>query len=299
MDVAFIGLGAMGAAMARNLIGAGHRLHVWNRSADRAGALLEAGASWAEDPASAAAAADCAITMVADDAALEAVTFGPLGLVAGLRRGAVHVSMSTIGVGTAERLAAEHAANDQAFISAPVFGRPQAAASAELFVVAAGASDAIERCRPLFDAMARQTFVVGDRPLQANVVKLGGNFMIMAAVEAMAEEMAIGARHGVSPRTTLEVLTGTLFGAPIYRNYGALLVEERFRPAGFTAELGLKDMRLLDAAAEAARVPAPLLGMVRDRLRSLVALHGPDIDWAALGKVVADAAGLGAETRDG
>jgi 3-hydroxyisobutyrate dehydrogenase-like beta-hydroxyacid dehydrogenase len=296
MDLAFIGLGAMGVPMARNLLAAGHRLQVWNRSAERARPLTDLGAALASSPAQAAAAADCTITMLADDAAVEAVALGRDGLVAGLRPGAVHVSMSTIGVDFADRLAAAHAQAGQGFVSAPVFGRPQAAADAQLFVVAAGAADAVDRVQPLFSAIAQRTFVVGERPSQANVVKLSGNFMIMGAVEAMAEALTIAARHGVERKDMLEVITGTLFGAPIYRNYGALLLAEAYRPAGFTAELGLKDMRLLDAAAERARVPAPLLALVRDRLRSLVAVHGPDIDWAALGKMVSDAAGA-AEPR--
>lgn len=299
MDIAFIGLGGMGGPMARNLIGAGHRLHVWNRSPERAAALVEAGAELAATPAAAAAAAGCAITMLADDSAVEAVTFGPDGLLAGLGRAAVHVSMSTIGADCAERLAAAHRERGQGFVSAPVFGRPDAAARAQLFIVAAGAAADVARCALLFEALGRRSFVVGERPSQANVVKLSGNFMIMAAVEAMAEAMTIADRHGVDRETMLGVITGTLFDAPIYRNYGAMLVNDSFRPAGFAAELGLKDMRLLDAAAEKGRVPAPLLGIVRDRLRGLVARHGGDIDWAAVGKMVREAAGDADEGTSG
>lgn len=297
MEIAFIGLGGMGAPMARNLIAAGHRLRVWNRSRERAAALVDAGATLAASPAAATAGADAAITMLADDGAVEAVTFGADGLVAGLGAGAVHAAMSTISVACADRLAAAHRDRGQGFVSAPVFGRPDAAARAELFVIAAGAAADVERCQPLFEALGRRSFVVGERPSQANIVKLSGNFMIMAAVEAMAEAMTIAGRHGVDRATMLGVITGTLFDSPIYRNYGAMLVKDSFRPAGFAAELGLKDMRLLDAAAEQARVPAPLLGIVRDRLRGLVALHGPDIDWAALGKMVHDAAGVSAAGR--
>ena len=188
--------------------------------------------------------------------------------------------MSTIGVDCAERMTAAHIPGG--FVSAPVFGRPEAAAAAKLFVVSAGTDEALDRCEPLFSAIGQRSFRVGEHPPAANLVKLCGNFMILSAVEAMAEAMALAARGGVDKAKLLEVLTGTLFSAPIYQTYGAILAEERFRPAGFAAPLGLKDMNLVDSAAHASRTPMPLLGLLRDHLRAAIADEGEDIDWSGL-----------------
>ncbi|MGY3450391.1 NAD(P)-dependent oxidoreductase [Bradyrhizobium sp. USDA 4353] len=286
MKVGFIGLGQMGHAIASNLIAAGHELTVWNRTRAKAEDLLAKGARWAETPA-AAAQGDVVMTMLADDPAVEAVVYGENGL---LDAPALHVSHSTIGVALARRLAQDHGQRS-GFVSAPVFGRPVAAQAAKLFVVTAGRPDLLARCEPLFAAIGQRSFHVGDEPAAANLVKLGGNFMIMAAVEAMAEAMTLVEAGGVERSAMLEVLTSTLFNAPIYHTYGALLLEDRFRPAGFAAPLGLKDMNLADAAATASRVPMPLLGVVRDHLRAAIAMEGEDIDWAGMALAVRKAAG--------
>jgi 3-hydroxyisobutyrate dehydrogenase-like beta-hydroxyacid dehydrogenase len=286
MKVGFIGLGRMGSAMAANLLAAGHDVTIWNRSADKAAPLAAKGAHVVATPA-AAAQGEVVMTMLADDSAVEAVVSGAEGIGTAP---ALHVSHSTIGVALAERLAAE--AGPGGFVAAPVFGRPAAAEAARLFVVAAGAPALLATCTPLFDAIGQRTFVVGEAPSAANLVKLSGNFMIMAAVEAMAEAMTLAEKGGVERRVLLDVLTGTLFGAPIYETYGAFLVEDRIRPAGFTAPLGLKDMGLVDAAAGASRVPMPLLGLVRDHLRAAIATEGEDVDWVAAGLAVRRAAGL-------
>ena len=288
MKVGFIGLGRMGGAMATNLLQAGHELVVWNRSPEKADALVEAGARRATSPRDAAE-ADVVMTMLADDPAVEAAVYGKDGI---LGSPALHVSHSTISVALADRLAADHG-DKGGFISAPVFGRPVAAEAAKLFVVAAGPAKHVDRCEPLFMAMGQRVFRVGTRPSAANLVKLSGNFMIMSAVEAMAEAMTLAEKGGVDRATLLEVLTGTLFGAPVYQTYGNILVEDRFRPAGFAAPLGLKDMNLVDAAATASRVPMPVLGVVRDHLRAAIAQDGEDIDWAGVGLAVRRGAGIG------
>ncbi|KQN27107.1 6-phosphogluconate dehydrogenase [Sphingomonas sp. Leaf34] len=284
MKVGFIGLGQMGSAMATNLVKAGHEVMVWNRSPDKAAALVAAGAQLAETPA-AAAQGDVVMTMLADDTALDAVVYGDDGI---LTAPALHVSHSTIGVALADRLARDA----DRYISAPVFGRPPAAEAGTLFIVAAGADDLIDRCEPLFEAIGQRVFRVGTTPSAANLVKLSGNFMIMAAVEAMAEAMTLSEKGGVDRATLLEVLTGTLFSAPVYKTYGDMLVADAFKPAGFAAPLGLKDMNLVDAAAGRSRTPMPLLGIVRDHLRTAIALEGEDVDWAGAGLAVRRAAGL-------
>jgi 3-hydroxyisobutyrate dehydrogenase-like beta-hydroxyacid dehydrogenase len=286
MKVGFIGLGQMGHAIAGNLLKAGHELTVWNRSEAKARDLLARGARWAETPADAAT-GEVVMTMLADDHAVEAVVYGDSGILASP---ALHVSHSTIGVPLIERLTKDHGARD-GFVSAPVFGRPAAAEAAKLFVVAAGRPDLIDRCEPLFAAIGQRTFRVGTTPAAANLVKLGGNFMIMAAIEAMAEAMTLVEAGGVERRAMLEVLTGTLFNAPVYNIYGEILTEDRFRPAGFAAPLGLKDMTLVDAAATASRVPMPVLGVIRDHLRAAIAADGEDIDWSSIALAVRRAAG--------
>lgn len=292
MTVAFLGLGSMGAAMASNLVKGGQEVVVWNRSPDRAAPLVAAGAKAAASPAEAVRDATVAITMLADDPALFAVLDGDAGLLAGLPQGALHVSMSTIAVATAETATARHQARGQRYLSAPVFGRPDAAAAAKLFIVAAGAAADIDEAAPLFDLMGQKLFRIGDTPAHANLVKLCGNFTILAAIEAMAEAMALAAKAGIPKAKLYEVFTGTLFDAPVYRNYGKLIVEDAYRPAGFKAPLGLKDMRLAGESAERHRVPMPLLSLLRDHLVQTIAQEGEDIDWSGIGATVGRNAGL-------
>jgi 3-hydroxyisobutyrate dehydrogenase-like beta-hydroxyacid dehydrogenase len=230
--------------------------------------------------------------MLADDAALNAVLSGDDGILAGLKGGALHISMSTIAVATAEHVAARHAERQQRFVAAPVFGRPDAAAAAKLFVVAAGAPADLESARPLFAAISQRVFNVGETPSAANLVKLCGNFMILSAIESMGEAMTLAEKGGVPKAKLLEVLTGTLFDAPVFRTYGPILAEEKFRPAGFAAPLGLKDMRLVYQAAEDERVPMPLLSLLRDHLLQTIAKEGEDIDWSGIGRTIAKNAGL-------
>jgi len=284
--IGFIGLGQMGSAIAANLAKAGHEVTVWNRSSEKADPLVRAGATLARRPVDAAQ-GDLVMTMLADDHAMVDVVFGEGGI-AGAP--ALHIGHSTISVALADRLAEENGGGG--YVSAPVFGRPPAAAAGKLFVVAAGAPAALDRCEPVFAQIGQRTFRIGDTPSAANLVKLSGNFMIMAAVEAMAEAMALAEKGGIDRRTLLEVLTGTLFGAPVYQTYGEILVEDRFKPAGFAAPLGLKDMTLVDTDATSFGASMPLLGIVRDHLRSVIATDGPDLDWAGIALAVRKGAGI-------
>jgi len=288
MRVAFLGLGQMGSGIARNILKAGHELTVWNRSPDKADVLVSAGARRAASPAAAAADAEIVCSMLADDHAVEAVVFGPDGLLSG-GTAPLHAGHSTISVALARRLTE---AGGGTYVSAPVFGRPPAAEAAQLNIIAAGPADAIDRAQPIFDAIGKQTFRLGEEPAHANVLKLCGNFLIMGALEAMAEALTLGAKNGLDKAALFDVLTGTLFGAPVFTNYKAALLEGQIRPAGFTAPLGLKDMALVGEAALAARVPMPVLGIVRDHLLQAIAVEGEDVDWAAVTTMVAANAGL-------
>jgi 3-hydroxyisobutyrate dehydrogenase-like beta-hydroxyacid dehydrogenase len=290
MDIGFIGLGNMGAGMAANLVAAGHRVTAYNRSPGKVDALVARGAQPADTVAQACG-GDAVVSMLADDGAVEAVTFGADGILANLRQGAVHVSSSTISVALAERLVAAHAEAGQGFVTAPVFGRPEAAAAAKLFVVAAGDPVVTQSVSPIFDAIGQRTFVVSDDPTAASLIKLSGNFLIASVIESLGEAMALVGKAGVDKQQYLEILTSTLFGAPVYQTYGGLIARDEFEPAGFAATLGLKDVRLVLAAGDELRVPLPLASLLRDRFLTLLATGGEHLDWAAVGALSAWEAG--------
>jgi 3-hydroxyisobutyrate dehydrogenase-like beta-hydroxyacid dehydrogenase len=292
MNIAFIGLGNMGSAMARNLIKAGHTLSVFNRTRARADELKALGARVASTPGEAAADTEVAITMLADDHALESVIFGKGSLLDSLPPNAIHVSMSTISVALSRRLAAAHAERKQHYVSAPVFGRPEAAAAAKLFIVAAGPAAQIERCRPLFDAMGQKTFLAGEDASGANLMKLAGNFLITAVIEGLAESFALVRKAGLDANLFHEILTNSLFNAPIYKTYGALINSQKFEPAGFKLPLGLKDNRLLLAAAEENAVPMPMASLIRDRFLAALGQGMGELDWSAISKLSVKDAGL-------
>ncbi len=193
----------------------------------------------------------------------------------------------------ADKLTAEHAKHGQRFVSAPVFGRPEAAASAKLFIVTAGATDAVDACAPLFEAMGQKTFRFGEKPSSANLVKISGNFMIASTIETLSEAMALVAKGGLDQHQYLDFLTSTLFAAPIYKTYGTLIADKKFKPAGFAAPLGLKDTRLALAAGESLRVPLPLANLIRDRFLRLLARGDETLDWSAISMLAAEDAGLG------
>jgi len=290
MKVGFIGLGRMGVGMAARLLEAGHELTIYNRTRSREQPLLAKGARAAVDIADASR-ADAVFTMLADDIAVENVVYGDRGMLAHLPSGAIHISASTISVALSERLTADHARLGQRFIAAPVFGRPEVAAAGRLFVVAAGASDAIERASPLFEAVGQRTFVISEEPRAANLVKLSGNFLIASVIESLGEAMALVSKGGVDKRQYLEILTSTLFSAPVYKTYGDLIAQEKFEPAGFAVALGHKDIRLVLAAGEELRVPLPLANLLRDRFLNLLAHGGETLDWSAVGALAARDAG--------
>ncbi len=298
MRVAFIGLGRMGLPMAANVLRAGHRLTVYNRTASRADALAAEGAAVAATPAGAARGAEVLVTMLADDSAVESVLFGddgataPEGAFGALPRGAAHVSMSTIGVALSRRLAARHAAAGHDYLAAPVFGRPEAAEAGRLRPVVAGPAAVVARCRPVLEAVGREVFVLGEDPGLANTVKLAGNFVLASAIEALGEAIALVRKSGGEASAFMEVMNA-LFASPVYASYGGLIVEERYEPAGFAFRLGLKDLLLALAAGGAEEVPLPLASVLRDHFLTGVAGGLGDADWAALGRLAAGRAGLG------
>jgi 3-hydroxyisobutyrate dehydrogenase-like beta-hydroxyacid dehydrogenase len=291
MEVGFIGLGHMGQPMARNLLKAGHRVICYNRTRERAEALKAEGAEIAARPAEACR-GEAVITMLSDDAAVEGAVFGEGGILAALAPGKTHISMSTISVALSDRLTEAHTNAAQVYITAPVFGRPDAAAAAKLFIVVGGHEGPIAQHRPLFDAMGQRFFTVAEKPSSANLVKLSGNFLIASMLESLGETVALVRKSGIDVIRYIDILTNTLFSAPVYRTYGSIIASESYEPPGFRLQLGLKDIRLALAAAEAEAVPMPVASLVRDHFIEGVAQGYADADWSALALVAARNAGL-------
>ncbi|MGQ1884425.1 NAD(P)-dependent oxidoreductase [Serratia marcescens] len=287
MKIGFAGLGGMGSAMAANLLQAGFALTVWNRSPQ---ALVSAGARQAERPEQLAD-ADVLITMLADDAATQQVVVDS-GLLQQMKPGALHINMATISVELAKCLTTLHAEHGIGYLAAPVLGRVDVAAAGKLNILAAGDSERLKQAQPLFDALGQKTWHFGADPAQANVVKIATNFTLASAIEAMAEGSALVRNYGVSGADYLQMLSGTVFAAPAYQGYGALIAAEKYSPAGFRLALGLKDVGLALAAGADSHTPMPFAGVLKDNFLDAMAQGDADLDWAALAKVAARRAGL-------
>lgn len=287
--VGFVGLGAMGSAMAATLLGAGHRVQVWNRSPEPAEALVARGARPAAD-LDAVYANEVVISMLADDRAVESLLLDP----ALLARAAatVHVNMATVSVPLARRAAELHARHGVGYLSAPVLGRSEVAAAGKLNILAGGDPALIDRVQPLFDAMGQRTWRLGDQPHHANTVKIAGNFLIASAIESLAEASALAEASGVQPAHLVEVMASSLFPGPVYGGYGGMIAERRYEPAGFRLALGLKDVNLALAAGADAQVPLPVAGVLRDAFIDALAHGDADRDWSAVAEAARRRAGL-------
>src|SRR6266404_1967713 len=289
--IGFIGLGGMGLAIATNLSQAGFGLRVYNRTASKARPLLEQGARLVRSPAEAAEPGGVVVTVVSDDRAIEEVTLGANGLLSRLGDG-VHLSMSTIAPRTARRLAGLHRERGGHYVASPVFGKPEVAAQAKLWIATSGDAAARARVRPVQEAMSQRIFDFGEDPSAANVIKLAGNFLLGAAIEAMAEAFTLAQKHGVPRRQTYEFFTQTLFDCFVYRGYGELIAAEHYQPVGARPSLIRKDYGLILEAAAAELVPMPLAGLIHERLTATVAKGRDDVDWAGFAREVSESAGL-------
>jgi 3-hydroxyisobutyrate dehydrogenase-like beta-hydroxyacid dehydrogenase len=288
----FIGLGNMGFPIASNLIRAGYKLRVYNRTPAKAEPLLSQGAVLASPPAEVAERGAIVFTMLADDRAEEAVAFGGPELDERLGAGGIHVSMSTISPATSRKLAEQHARHGVAYVAAPVFGRPEAAAAGKLWICLSGHKEAKKRIQPMMDSLGQGSFDFGEDPGAANVVKLCGNFLIAAAIEAMAEAWTLAEKNGLDRARVAEMLTKTLFACPIYQGYGERIARQQYEPAGFRLALGLKDIDLALQTATASQTPMPFGSLLHDRWLSGVAKGRSDLDWTAAALGVAEDAGL-------
>lgn len=290
--VGFIGLGMMGQPMAQNLLKAGYNLRVYNRDTRKTEALVNAGAQRGEQPGDVVEAGGIVITMVANDAALESVALGEHGILNRLGPGGVHISMSTISPALASRMAELHRQRGCAYVAAPVFGRPEAAAAQKLWICVAGDEAAKERVRSILQAMSQGIFDFGSDPAHANLVKICGNFLINSAIEGMAEAMALAEKEGVDRADFVNFFTQTIFACGIYQNYGRMIAEKRYTPVGFQMQLALKDNNLVRDAAEQARVPMPYASLNHDRLMTGIARGRGEMDWTSLAQLVDESAGL-------
>jgi 3-hydroxyisobutyrate dehydrogenase-like beta-hydroxyacid dehydrogenase len=291
-EIGFIGLGAMGAPMAANLIGAGFSLTVYNRTASKAEPLVQKGAHRAKRASDTARPGGIVVTMVSDDAALEELVLGEAALARRLAPGGIQLSMSTVSPAASRRLAAIHAEAGSTLVAAPVFGRPEAAAARRLWICISGPPAARAAVRPLLDAMGQAVFDFGEDAGAANVVKISGNFLIAAAMEAMAEALVMAEKSGVDRAATIEMLSKSLFACPVYQGYGAAIARRRHSPAGFRLPLGAKDVDLVLKTAREVKAPMPVASLLRDRFLGALAKGRAELDWSAIALGARDDAGL-------
>lgn len=283
MKIGFLGLGNMGQAIAINLLKGEHELLVWNRTPHATEALIELGAKAVAEPAQAFA-ADVVFSMLADDNALRSVLLDS-GLLQQLNGPLIHVNMATIAVSFADELAALHLAQGIDYIAAPVLGRPNVAAAAQLNILAAGPEQAIDTVQPLLDLIGRKTWRLGDKASAANTMKLAANFLLVCAVEAMSEAAVLVSRHGLKSADLIDLVSNTILTGPVYAGYGALIGERRYEPAAFKAVLGLKDVDLMLAAASQVSVQMPSADLIRANLQDAVDHGQGEMDLAVLAEV--------------
>nr|WGE00864.1 NAD(P)-dependent oxidoreductase [Bacillus velezensis] len=281
MKIAIVGLGNMGRPIAENIMKAGYSLTVYNRTKEKAADLLDKGAGYAETPRQATEQADIVLSMLSDDEAVTDVTFGACGIIAGLSENGIHISMSTISTALSEQLSAAHSGRGQSFIAAPVLGRPDAAEKAELRIITAGPAEAKKKAEPALNILSQQVFDTGEETKTANAAKISVNFLLVSMLEALSESFLMMEKYGLEQKQFLEI-AGALFGSPVYQNYGTMMAEEKFEPAGFKMSLGLKDTNLALAAAEQVSAKLPLAELAKSHFESGIAQGFGDLDWAAL-----------------
>ena len=290
--IGFIGLGNMGLPMASNLIEAGYTLQVYNRTPEKARSLVDKGAKLANNPSDVVESEGIVITMLANDQALEAVVLGENGILEKLGTGGIHLSMSTVSPATAQNLAKYHERRGTHYLAAPVFGRPDAAAAKKLWICLSGNGTAKERVLPVLNRLGQGVFDFGEDVGAANVVKLTGNFLIISAIEAMAEAFTLAEKNGIDRTQVAELFGQTLFACPIYQNYGRMIAQQQYQPAGFKLSLGLKDVTLALQTARDSQMPMPLASLLHDRLMAAVAKGRGDIDWTGLALEISEEAGI-------
>lgn len=291
--IGFIGLGNMGASMAKNLIDSGYNLQVYNRTLSKIDELGSDGVTKCLSPAEAAADVPFVITMVSDDEVLRESTVGDGGILKTLQPNAVHISMSTISPDTSEQLAKLHKQAGSSYLASPVFGRPEAAAARKLWICVSGDEQTKTDARPILDLLGQGVIDFGPTTGGANVVKIAGNFMIMASMEMMAEAFTLAEKNGLSRTQVSEFFGSTIFNAPIFQNYGKLIAGKQYEPVGFKSKLGYKDARLAFKLSQMSEMPMPIANAVHGRLLTAVAKGWGETDWVeGVSRGVSDDAGI-------
>lgn len=281
--IGFIGLGSLGTPIALNLIDSGHTLYVYNRTPSKTAPLAARGAVVCESVAALAKQCNIVFTIVSDDYALKNICEGENGLLNHLQKGSVHISMSTVLPQTAAELSSLHRQHSQHYLASPVFGRPEAATGKKLNFTISGEEKIRSQIEPLLkDAGGARVWDFGDNISAANTIKLCGNFLIAAALEAIGESTALASKSDVDPRQMWDMLSQTLFNAPVYINYSNIILQKKFEPAAFTMKLGLKDINLVLQQATSANQPMPLASLIQTNMQQLVNKGKEHIDWSAV-----------------
>jgi 3-hydroxyisobutyrate dehydrogenase-like beta-hydroxyacid dehydrogenase len=292
LELGFVGLGNMGLPMAANLLASGHRLTVWNRTPARAEPLSGKGAVVAPRAADTVRRGGVLVSMVADDAALTELVAGDVALAERLGQGGIHISMSTVAPATTRELALVHRRVGSTLVAAPVFGRPDAAAAKRLWICVSGPAAAKATAQPVLQALGQGVFDFGEVTEAANVVKISGNFLIAAAMEAMGEAFALAEKNGVDRFALATMLGHTLFACPVYQGYGGAIANRRHSPPGFRLLLGLKDVEIVLRSAREVNAPMPTASLLRDRFVHALTMGRADLDWSALALGAREDAGL-------
>ena len=290
--IGFIGLGNMGLPMAANLIDAGYKLKVYNRTAKKARPLIEKGAELADTPLDAIAPGGIVITMLPNDNVVESIVLGENGILQKLGKDGIHLSMSTLSPATAKKLATAHQDIGAYYLASPVLGRPDVAEAGKLNVCLSGNSAAKERVRSILKVLGQKVYDFGESPGNASVVKLSVNFSIAAAIEAMAEAFTLAEKNGIDRTQVAELFGETLFACPVYQEYGKAIAQHNYEPGGFKLSLGHKDVSLALQTAQDSNTPMPLAGLVHDRFLAAMAKERGDLEWAAIALEVSEAAGI-------
>ena len=291
--IGFLGLGNMGLPIVKNLIEAGYHVQVYNRTLSKADELDQSSITRCSTPSEAVTNVKFILSVLSEDDVVRDAVTGEDGILMTMAEDAVHISMSTISPETSKELADLHEESGSHYLTAPVFGRPDAAAAKKLWVCISGKTEVKESAKVILENIGQGIIDFGEDVRAANVVKLAGNFMILASLELMSEAYTLAEKYQVDRKTVADFFGSTLFSAPIFKNYGKLIAEKQYQPVGFKAKLGYKDARLAFQLSQQSETPMPLVSLIHNRMLTAVAKGWGEQDWVeAISRGVTEDAGL-------